>query len=359
MTTRIDNKPKALLLEGQSDKLYQDYEGVGNNTFAHLKGCKNITFRNVNIKGGGLADTRYAYGFKVGTAVGPGEPAPFACEDIFFDRVAVRGFGPPSKKYTDFNRDSITVERGCAGVYLRNCILDGATDGVMDMKVGFAAKDTLFRDAAKLIRAWKGAEVLLENCTLEITHLEWKFFWIQDNSVRIVAHNCRFLLNGVSVDPRAFMMCEDQPGETQMLQIVDYNPLPDMPFFTESVPPANLPPLSTTPPATPGSDTTPPPAPAQTFPENGVNLSAGATLSGKIFLQPNLSVFKDVKQVLYFHDGKQKYKQTSAPFIMGGKAGFDTKRMKNGAHKIGVRVEFKTGAPVSRDFNITISNPKK
>lgn len=62
------------------------------------------------------------------------------------------------------------------------------------------------------------------------------------------------------------------------------------------------------------------------------SLTNGDTVSGTIFVGPNLSAYPTVSQVSYYVDGAKLYSTKTKPFTWGGSKGYNTKNLKNGTH---------------------------
>ena len=101
----------------------------------------------------------------------------------------------------------------------------------------------------------------------------------------------------------------------------------------------------------------PEPAPAPSAqPETNLpllGLSDGQTVSGKIFVQLNLEEISGVNKVIYYLNGKKIGKTTHAPFVLGGKKGFDTTKLHNGTYVlIGIPKTAGGEQPFSVTFNV-------
>jgi antitoxin component YwqK of YwqJK toxin-antitoxin module/membrane-associated phospholipid phosphatase len=60
----------------------------------------------------------------------------------------------------------------------------------------------------------------------------------------------------------------------------------------------------------------------------------GGTVSGVVFIRPNLEVIPGIRKIHFFLNDEQAGRVYEAPFIWGGSEGFDTKILKNGKYKL-------------------------
>lgn len=81
------------------------------------------------------------------------------------------------------------------------------------------------------------------------------------------------------------------------------------------------------------------------------------TVSGFIFLQLNPERMKNVRSVTYFIDGKKVAGTAKAPFALGSTKGYDSKKLKDGAHVITAHIRTKSGEEVST-LNFKTKNSK-
>lgn len=223
----INDKDKALIVSGQVDKVYKDYLGARNRIFGDLQKSKNLLFENVKITGGGLADTKYAYGFRIGYS---GQPD-LACDGVYFDNVDISGFGPPSSNYNSFNRDGVAVERANKNILVKNSRFDGFTDACWDCKSNVQFQHCLFRDAYRLQRVWSGVTNIYSDCTFELNSPTNKLFWLDGPTTKVILYQCAFTLNGVQIDPKLYTDFDNGASSTQIVT-ANSNPLTD-PFFKD------------------------------------------------------------------------------------------------------------------------------
>ena len=227
----INDKDKALIVSGQVDKVYKDYLGARNRIFGDLQKSKNLLFENVKITGGGLADTKYAYGFRIGYS---GQPD-LACDGVYFDNVDISGFGPPSSNYNSFNRDGVAVERANKNILVKNSRFDGFTDACWDCKSNVQFQHCLFRDAYRLQRVWSGVTNIYSDCTFELASTTNKFFWIDGPTANVILYNCKFTVDGNYVldsFPGTYVDL-DNGATLAQIKTVTSNPLTD-PFFNDN-----------------------------------------------------------------------------------------------------------------------------
>ena len=63
-----------------------------------------------------------------------------------------------------------------------------------------------------------------------------------------------------------------------------------------------------------------------------IGLTAGQTVEGIIFVQPNPNLVPDLTNVSYFLNGKKSGKTKDFPFVWGGSDGFDTRKLADGTY---------------------------
>ncbi len=84
-------------------------------------------------------------------------------------------------------------------------------------------------------------------------------------------------------------------------------------------------------------------------------VSAGQTVSGTIYVQPNLDLNPDVRKVAYYLNGTFSTREYTSPFTWGGSAGFDTTKLQNGNYTVSGAFTTKSG---DKSFSIafTVNN---
>ena len=74
------------------------------------------------------------------------------------------------------------------------------------------------------------------------------------------------------------------------------------------------------------------PAPLPSATSVLIGLSAGQTVGGTIFVQPNPNLVPGLTKVSYFLNGKKSGKTKNFPFVWGGSDGFDTTKLADGTY---------------------------
>lgn len=84
-------------------------------------------------------------------------------------------------------------------------------------------------------------------------------------------------------------------------------------------------------------------------------VSNGETVSGTVFIQPNLNLNPDVKKVAYYLNGTQSGKEYTSPFTWGGSDGFDTTTLQNGSYTLSGAYTTRAG-DTSFSISFTVDN---
>ncbi len=124
------------------------------------------------------------------------------------------------------------------------------------------------------------------------------------------------------------------------------NPIPSFgPGPAPVVPPAPVPTEPSEPAPAPSPNPGKPPKPAP-VPFDGIllGLTEGQTLAGIALIQPDPDDTVNLKDVTYYIDGKKTSQTSSKPYTMGGKKGFDTKKLKKGEHTMKAVYRSKDGS---------------
>ena len=85
-------------------------------------------------------------------------------------------------------------------------------------------------------------------------------------------------------------------------------------------------------------------------------LSAGQTVSGTIFVEPNLGLNPDTRKVSYYLNGTLSSRQYETPFTWGGSAGFDTTTLQNGDYTLSGAISVKDAADKLFSITFTVNN---
>jgi hypothetical protein len=144
------------------------------------------------------------------------------------------------------------------------------------------------------------------------------------------------------------------------LRVTVSNAVPSPPPAATSPPPAapSAPPAApSAPPAAPSAPPAAPPAPPAKTPEPALtvttNVTNGQTLSGTVPWEASPSG-APVSKVEFLVDGAVAHTQSSAPFRFGD--GWDTTRVANGDHELGVRATASDGRSARADIRVRIEN---
>jgi hypothetical protein len=177
----VNDHPNALVLNCTSEKISDKYVFD-----CHRNG--HLRFEDVRINDGsgwnieeGNQGVVYRAGIKLGTNQVPAD-GNVRTELL---RVQITNIGTPSGDYNQVNQDGLTVDSG-GRVYIRECYIDGVSDGCVDSKTGVTARGCTFKRAFRNLRMHgPDTKHYIWDCAFENTLADGEHIWFYNSSIKI------------------------------------------------------------------------------------------------------------------------------------------------------------------------------